>query len=97
MPRASPNASPTSAPSTASVSPLRSPSPEAGSPATSLRPRGAGQWFAGGVVAYSSDVKHRLLNVPPGPVISYQAEEMMARTTCEMTDAEAAGAGSGAG
>ena len=59
--------------------------------------QGAGQWFAGGVVAYSSDVKHRLLNVPPGPVISYQAVEMMARTTCEMMDADAAVAVSGAG
>lgn len=38
----------------------------------------SGEWFAGGVVAYASDVKHRLLNVPPGPVISCQAVEAMA-------------------
>src|SRR5699024_9947188 len=59
--------------------------------------QGAGHWFAGGVVAYSSDVKHRLLNVPPGPVISCQAVEMMARTTCEMMGVDAAVAASGAG
>jgi nicotinamide-nucleotide amidase len=58
---------------------------------------GAGEWFAGGIVAYSSDVKHRLLNVPPGPVISCRAVGMMARTTCEMMEVDAAVAASGAG
>src|SRR5699024_12344539 len=45
--------------------------------------RGSGEWFAGGIVAYSSDVKHRLLNVPPGPVVACQAGDMRARTTGE--------------
>lgn len=58
---------------------------------------GSGEWFAGGVVAYASDVKHRLLNVPPGSVISCQAVEAMARSVCEMMGVDAAVAASGAG
>lgn len=34
---------------------------------------GSGEWFAGGVVAYQSDAKHRVLGVPAGPVISKDA------------------------
>jgi nicotinamide-nucleotide amidase len=39
---------------------------------------GASDWFAGGVVAYSSDVKRALLGVGPGPVVSEQAAREMA-------------------
>jgi nicotinamide-nucleotide amidase len=39
---------------------------------------GASTWFRGGVVAYSSDVKHQLLDVPPGPVVSEAAARAMA-------------------
>jgi nicotinamide-nucleotide amidase len=39
---------------------------------------GASTWFRGGVVAYSSDVKHSLLDVPPGPVVSEVAVRAMA-------------------
>jgi nicotinamide-nucleotide amidase len=39
---------------------------------------GASDWFAGGVVAYGSDVKRSLLGVGPGPVVSEQAAKEMA-------------------
>jgi nicotinamide-nucleotide amidase len=39
---------------------------------------GASGWLKGSVVAYDSAVKHRLLDVPPGPVVSASAAEAMA-------------------
>ncbi len=39
---------------------------------------GASDWFAGGLVAYGSDVKRALLGVGPGPVVSEQAAREMA-------------------
>jgi nicotinamide-nucleotide amidase len=39
---------------------------------------GASKWFRGAVVAYVSDVKHHVLGVPPGPVVTAQAAEAMA-------------------
>jgi nicotinamide-nucleotide amidase len=39
---------------------------------------GASTWFRGGVVSYASDVKHSLLDVPPGPVVSEAAVRAMA-------------------
>lgn len=39
---------------------------------------GASAWFRGGVVAYASDVKHLLLDVPEGPVVSEVAAGAMA-------------------
>ena len=30
---------------------------------------GSSEWFLGGVVAYASEVKHAVLDVPPGPVV----------------------------
>jgi len=39
---------------------------------------GASGWFRGALVAYASDVKHRLLEVPAGPVVSEQAALAMA-------------------
>ncbi|MDP1819391.1 MAG: CinA family protein [Acidimicrobiales bacterium] len=33
----------------------------------------ASQWLRGGLVAYSSDVKHAVLGVRPGPVVSEEA------------------------
>ncbi|WP_090712856.1 CinA family protein [Mycetocola miduiensis] len=35
-------------------------------------------WFAGGVVAYMTETKHRVLDVGPGPVVSARAAEQMA-------------------
>ena len=39
---------------------------------------GASHWFCGGVVAYHSDVKHSVLGVPEGPVVSVAAAAAMA-------------------
>lgn len=39
---------------------------------------GASGWFKGCVVAYDSSVKHAILEVPPGPVVSAAAAEAMA-------------------
>jgi nicotinamide-nucleotide amidase len=39
---------------------------------------GASDWFRGGVVSYASDVKHDLLDVPEGPVVSEVAACAMA-------------------
>jgi PncC family amidohydrolase len=39
---------------------------------------GASEWFRGSIVSYSSDVKHALLGVPAGPVVSAEAAQAMA-------------------
>lgn len=57
----------------------------------------SGEWFAGGVVCYSAAVKHGLLEVPAGPVISQEAVEAMVRTVSRIMDADVAAAASGAG
>ncbi len=57
----------------------------------------AAEWFAGGIVAYSSDVKHHLLRVSPGPVVCASAAEEMARGAREMFEATIAVAVTGAG
>ena len=57
---------------------------------------GAADWFAGGIVAYNSDVKHNLLRVSPAVVRAGAAEEM-ARAAREMFEATIAVAVTGAG
>jgi nicotinamide-nucleotide amidase len=61
------------------------------------RAEGASTWFRGGVVAYSSEVKHDLLDVPPGPVVSPEAATAMAETVARLLGADAAVAVTGAG
>ncbi len=39
---------------------------------------GASDWFRGGVIAYAGEVKHTVLGVPPGPVVSEHAAVAMA-------------------
>jgi nicotinamide-nucleotide amidase len=39
---------------------------------------GASGWFRGGIVSYSADVKHDLLGVPEGPVVTAEAAAAMA-------------------
>jgi nicotinamide-nucleotide amidase len=39
---------------------------------------GASEWFRGGVVSYASEVKHEVLGVPEGPVVSEAAAIAMA-------------------
>jgi nicotinamide-nucleotide amidase len=49
---------------------------------------GASQWFRGGVVAYDSAVKHRVLEVPEGPVVTEAAAVAMARGAQRVLGAE---------
>ncbi|GAA4514647.1 CinA family protein [Brevibacterium yomogidense] len=55
------------------------------------------EWFAGAVVCYGSQVKHRVLDVPEGPVISERAVEVMARSVAALLGADTSIAASGAG
>lgn len=58
---------------------------------------GASGWFRGGIVAYSAAVKHDLLDVPDGPVVSDTAAEAMATGVRRLLDADLAVAVTGAG
>jgi nicotinamide-nucleotide amidase len=55
------------------------------------------EWFAGGVVAYSRKVKHTLLAVPPGPVVSAEAALAMASGAAHVLQADVAVAVTGVG
>jgi nicotinamide-nucleotide amidase len=57
----------------------------------------ASRWFRGAVVAYASEVKHQLLRVPDGPVVSAPAAEAMAAGVAELLGAEVAIALTGVG
>ena len=57
----------------------------------------ASQWFRGGVVAYSSEVKHAVLHVPEGPVVSAEAARAMGRGVRDLLDADVTVAVTGAG
>lgn len=58
---------------------------------------GSGQWFVGALVAYQTRVKHQVLQVPDGPVISEQSVITMAEEVASMMQADASVAVSGAG
>jgi nicotinamide-nucleotide amidase len=49
---------------------------------------GASTWFAGGVVSYGEDVKHSLLGVSPGPVVSEEAAGEMASAVKDLLNAD---------
>ncbi|HEX6405156.1 MAG TPA: CinA family protein [Pseudonocardiaceae bacterium] len=57
---------------------------------------GASKWFRGAVVAYVSDIKHQLLGVPPGPVVTAQAADAMAAGVRRLLAADVAIALTGA-
>lgn len=57
---------------------------------------GSSDWFRGAVVAYSSEVKHDLLRVPPGPVVSEIAASSMATTAARLLSADTVVAVTGA-
>jgi nicotinamide-nucleotide amidase len=57
----------------------------------------AGEWFAGGVVAYRNATKYRVLGVPEGPVITAEAARAMALGVLELTGADLALAVTGVG
>ncbi|MFC9836827.1 CinA family protein [Rhodococcus sp. NPDC127530] len=54
-------------------------------------------WYRGSVVAYSSEVKHRVLKVPDGPVVSEASARAMAGAVAELLGADIAVAVTGAG
>jgi nicotinamide-nucleotide amidase len=49
---------------------------------------GASEWLRGGVVAYASEVKHDLLGVRPGPVVSEAAALDMAEGAARVMGAD---------
>ena len=55
------------------------------------------EWFLGSLVAYASEVKHDVLDVPPGPVVSATAASAMARGVRRLLKADVAVAVTGAG
>jgi nicotinamide-nucleotide amidase len=57
----------------------------------------AAEWFRGSLVAYSSEVKHELLGVPDGPVVSAEAAEAMAAGVRRLLAADVAVAVTGSG
>lgn len=57
----------------------------------------AGEWFAGGVVAYRNATKHRVLGVPDGPVITPECARAMAIGVLGITDADVVVAVTGVG
>jgi nicotinamide-nucleotide amidase len=57
----------------------------------------AGTWFAGGVVAYLSEVKFEVLGVPEGPVVSEAAARAMAEGVARLTGATHSVAVTGSG
>src|SRR4051812_12114481 len=59
--------------------------------------RGSSTWYRGGIVAYSSDVKHELLDVPPGPVVSEPSACAMAESAARLLDADVTVATTGVG
>ncbi len=54
-------------------------------------------WYRGAVVSYSRAVKHHLLGVPRGPVVSETAAASMAEGVCRALDADVGLAVTGAG
>lgn len=65
--------------------------------ATLARAKDAGEWFAGGVVAYTTATKQRALGVREGPVVTADAAREMAVGVLELTGADAAVAVTGVG
>lgn len=57
----------------------------------------ASTWFAGGVVAYHSEVKYALLGVPRGPVVSEAAARAMAEGVARLAGASHTAAVTGVG
>ncbi|NUS44044.1 MAG: CinA family protein [Mycobacteriaceae bacterium] len=55
------------------------------------------EWFRGGIVAYSTEVKHQLLDVPDIPVVSEAAAIAMATSVRAMMGADVAVAVTGVG
>jgi nicotinamide-nucleotide amidase len=65
--------------------------------ATLARAEASSRWFRGALVAYASEVKRELLDVPEGPVVSATAAAAMARGARRLLGADVAVATTGAG
>lgn len=61
------------------------------------RGQDAGEWFAGGVVAYRNATKYRALGVPEGPVVTPEAARRMAQGVLALVGADVAVAVTGVG
>ncbi|PYE17470.1 nicotinamide-nucleotide amidase [Williamsia limnetica] len=48
----------------------------------------SGDWYSGGIIAYRKQVKHDVLHVPDGPVVSEAAATAMARSTAALLGAD---------
>lgn len=57
----------------------------------------ASSWFAGGVVAYAADVKFKVLNVDPGPVVTARCAAQLADGVTRLLGADVAVAVTGVG
>lgn len=57
----------------------------------------ASEWFLGGVVAYATTIKQRVLGCVDGPVVNAATAEQMARGVAELMDAEVAVSTTGVG
>ena len=64
---------------------------------TFARAPGASEWFRGGIVAYCSQVKYDVLDVPNGPVVSEAAATAMARGAARLLKGNIALAVTGVG
>jgi nicotinamide-nucleotide amidase len=64
---------------------------------TLARAEGSSEWFRGGVVSYASEVKHHVLGVPPGPVVSAASAAAMASGVAGLLGADIALAVTGVG
>ncbi|MBT8240738.1 MAG: competence/damage-inducible protein A [Acidimicrobiia bacterium] len=49
---------------------------------------GVSETYRGGIVAYNPEIKHRLLEVPDGPIITEQAAAAMAEGVCRLLGAD---------
>lgn len=48
----------------------------------------ASDWMLGGVVAYATETKQRVLGVPPGPVVNPETAAQMARGVADLMSAD---------
>jgi nicotinamide-nucleotide amidase len=58
---------------------------------------GASDWLLGGVVAYATEVKQRVLGVAPGPVVNAATAEQMVRGVAGLMEADVAVSTTGVG
>ena len=58
---------------------------------------GAASWFRGGLVCYHDEVKHEVLDVDDGPVVTDKAARQMAEGVARLLSADLAVATTGAG